>query len=166
MVPAVKHLHGEPVALSDPSDQDVVRSRLCRTQWPSRKVGRAGPPAGSTAKARFFKISQEVTGICDLPHRGRLSGHRRGPEQDRSRENGTIIQKCFLHVLTIRRRPYQGLARRTASAWSDPFRPVPSRIGRSPSLPRFRPDFANFRCKTRVVTVQDGRDSAAKRYQT
>jgi hypothetical protein len=32
MVPSVQHLHGEAVALSDPSDQDVVRSRLCRTQ--------------------------------------------------------------------------------------------------------------------------------------
>jgi hypothetical protein len=24
MVPSVKHLHGEPVALSDPSDQNLV----------------------------------------------------------------------------------------------------------------------------------------------
>src|ERR1019366_8066929 len=58
MVPSVQHLHGEPVALSDPSDQDVVRGRLCRTQWPSRKVGRIGLPGGSIAKARFFKLSQ------------------------------------------------------------------------------------------------------------
>jgi len=39
MVPSVKHLHGEPVALSDPSDQNFVWSRLCRVQWPSRRVG-------------------------------------------------------------------------------------------------------------------------------
>ena len=58
MVPSVQHLHGEAVALSDPSDQDVVRSRLCRTQWPSRKVGRIGVACGSMAKARFFKLSQ------------------------------------------------------------------------------------------------------------
>jgi len=58
MVPSVQHLHGEPVALSDPSDQDIVRSRLCRTQWPSRKVGLIGLAGGSIAKARFFKLSQ------------------------------------------------------------------------------------------------------------
>ena len=54
MVPSVQHLHGEPVALGDPSDQDIVRSRLCRTQWPSRKVGRVGMPEGSTSKAKIF----------------------------------------------------------------------------------------------------------------
>jgi hypothetical protein len=43
--------------LSDPSDQDVVRSRLCRTQWPSRKVGRIGLPDGSIQTAKFFKLS-------------------------------------------------------------------------------------------------------------
>jgi hypothetical protein len=58
MVPSVQHLHGEAVALSDPSDQDVVRSRLCRTQWQSRKVGRIGLAGGSTGKANFFKLSQ------------------------------------------------------------------------------------------------------------
>jgi len=73
MVPSVQHLHGEPVALSDPSDQDVVRSRLCCAQWPSRKVGRAGSAGGSTAKARFFKLSQDHGCIWDLPHRTRFS---------------------------------------------------------------------------------------------
>src|SRR5947208_10116876 len=58
MVPSVQHLHGEPVALSDPSDQDIVRSRLCRTQWPSRKVGLIGLAGGSIAKARFFRLPQ------------------------------------------------------------------------------------------------------------
>jgi hypothetical protein len=42
MVPSVQHL--------DPSDQDVVRGRLCRTQWPSRWVGRIGVACGSMAK--------------------------------------------------------------------------------------------------------------------
>ena len=56
MVPSVQHLHGKAVALSDPSDQDVVRSRLCRTQWPSRKVGRIGLAGGSIGQARFFKL--------------------------------------------------------------------------------------------------------------
>ena len=56
MMPSVQHLHGEPVALSDPSDQDIVRSRLCRTQWPSRRVGRIGVAGGSMGKARFFKL--------------------------------------------------------------------------------------------------------------
>src|SRR6202011_1971852 len=67
MVPSVQHLHGEAVALGDPSDQAVVRSRLCRTQWPSRKVGRIGLAGGSTPKARFFKLSQGSSPICDLP---------------------------------------------------------------------------------------------------
>src|SRR5258706_2561135 len=58
MVPSVQHLHGEPVGLSDPSDQDIVRCRLCRTQWPSRKVGLIGLAGGSIAEARFFKLSQ------------------------------------------------------------------------------------------------------------
>jgi hypothetical protein len=56
-VPSVQHLHGKPVALSDPSDQDVVRSRMCRTQWPSRKVGRIGLPDGSIQTAKIFKLS-------------------------------------------------------------------------------------------------------------
>jgi hypothetical protein len=58
VVPAVQYLHGKPVALGDSSDQDVVRGRLCRTQWPSRKVGRIGLRGGSMGKARFFKILQ------------------------------------------------------------------------------------------------------------
>ena len=58
MVPSVQHLHGEPVALSDPSDQNLVRSRLCRTQWPSRRVGRIEMTGGSIRKARFLKLWQ------------------------------------------------------------------------------------------------------------
>src|SRR6202043_672673 len=56
VVPSVQHLHGEPVALSDPGDQNVVRSRLCRTQWPSRKVGRGGLAEGSMGWARISNI--------------------------------------------------------------------------------------------------------------
>jgi hypothetical protein len=68
-VPSVQHLHGKPVALSDPSDQDVVRSRLCRTQWPPRKVGRFEWAGGSTKKARFFNLSEVPACICDVPHK-------------------------------------------------------------------------------------------------
>jgi hypothetical protein len=56
VVPSVQDLHGEPVALSDPSDQNLVRSRLCRTQWPSRKIGRIGVAGGSIGEARFFRL--------------------------------------------------------------------------------------------------------------
>src|ERR1700676_3354461 len=65
MMPSVQHLHGEAVALSDPSDQDVVRSRLCRTQWPSRKFGRIGSALGSMEKERFLKLSQYSAVTCD-----------------------------------------------------------------------------------------------------
>jgi len=56
MVPPVQHLHGEPVALGDPGDQDFVRGRLCHAQWPSRRVGRVEAAGGSTGVARFFGI--------------------------------------------------------------------------------------------------------------
>jgi hypothetical protein len=58
MVPSVQHLHGKPVALGDSSDQDIVRGRLCRTQWPSRKVGRIGLRGGSMGKAKLFGLLQ------------------------------------------------------------------------------------------------------------
>src|SRR6476646_17398 len=82
MVPSVQHLHGEPVALSDSSDQDIVRSRLCRTQWPSRKVGLIGLAGGSIPKARFFKLSQQRVGICDVAHGRRWPVRHRGDEGD------------------------------------------------------------------------------------
>jgi hypothetical protein len=81
--------------LSDPSDQDVVRSRLCRTQWPSRKVGRIGLACGSMAKARFFKLSQYLACICDVAHRRPVFGRRRACRGERSRKIGIIIQKYF-----------------------------------------------------------------------
>jgi hypothetical protein len=58
VVPAIQHLHGKPVTLGYTSDQDIVRGRLCRTQWPSRKVGRIGRRGGSMGKAGFVKILQ------------------------------------------------------------------------------------------------------------
>src|SRR6201999_325693 len=67
MVPSVQHLHGEPVALSDPGDQDLIGSRLCRTQWPSRRVGRVGRQAGSMKKARFCELPQLYGVICEVP---------------------------------------------------------------------------------------------------
>src|SRR3979490_224313 len=95
MVPSVQHLHGEAVALSDPSDQDVVRSRLCRAQWPSRKVGLIGLPGGSIAKARFFKLSQWLGCICDVPHRTRFSGIRWRWGDSRNQKTGIIIHKML-----------------------------------------------------------------------
>jgi hypothetical protein len=58
MMPSVQYLHRKPVALSDPRDQDVVRGRLCRTQWPSRNVGRGKVAAGSMVKENLLKISE------------------------------------------------------------------------------------------------------------
>jgi hypothetical protein len=75
-VPSVQHLHGEPVALSDPGDQDFVRSRLC-TQWPSRKVGRVGLPWGSKGEAKFFELADLHGCICDVPHKRSLSRENR-----------------------------------------------------------------------------------------
>jgi hypothetical protein len=118
MVPSVKHLHGEPVALSDPSDQDIVRSRLCRTQWPSRKVGRIGLAGGSMETARFLKLSQVRDFICDLPHSRR-----------RERRIGIIVQKTFF-TRPSRCRPYQRFAGKAALAY---------RFHTNPSFPA-RPD--------------------------
>jgi hypothetical protein len=55
MMPSVQHLHGEPVALSDPAEEGFIRGSG-RAQWPSRKVGLAGLAAGSMTTARFFKL--------------------------------------------------------------------------------------------------------------
>jgi hypothetical protein len=68
MVPSVQHLHGEPVALSDPADQDFVRSGSC-AQWPSRRIGRMGLACGSIKQARFFSLRLYVASMCDLPHK-------------------------------------------------------------------------------------------------
>jgi hypothetical protein len=76
MVPSVKHLHGKPVALSDPADKDFVR-RSCRAQWPSRKVGLAGLAIGSMVTARFFKLPGLSGDLCDVPHiQKEFDGHR------------------------------------------------------------------------------------------
>src|SRR5262249_3167563 len=69
MVPSIQHLHGEPVALSDPGDKDFVRSRLCRAQLPSRRVGLVEMRCGSKEKVRFFKLSQLRKCICDVAHK-------------------------------------------------------------------------------------------------
>jgi hypothetical protein len=84
MVPSVQHLHREAVALSDPGDQDIVRSRLCSTQWPSRNVGRLGSAAGSMARARFFRSRQRPDWICDEG-----GGIGFTPAMQRSRENNS-----------------------------------------------------------------------------
>lgn len=54
MVPSVEHLHGKPVARGNPSDQDLVRSRLGRTQRPTRKVGRVDLGVGSNVTGKIF----------------------------------------------------------------------------------------------------------------
>src|SRR5215210_5544397 len=93
MVPSVQHLHGETVALRNPGDQDVIRSRLCRTQWPSRKVGRIGLVAGSMEKARFFRYSQHRDCICDAPDKRLAKGN--GPVWAEQSTRGTIVGNTF-----------------------------------------------------------------------
>src|SRR6202022_2036287 len=132
MVPSVQHLHGEPVALSDPSDQDIVRSRLCRTQWPSRKVGLVGLAGGSIEKARFFKLSQQPDCICEVPHRMRFSGSDRKCGSKPSEFTGIIIRKRFLEPGAIRSRAYQGLVHKTETA-------QPVRLRRPESEPAPQP---------------------------
>src|SRR5262249_37190622 len=68
MVPSIQHLHGEPVALSDPADEDFVRNSW-HAQWPSRRVGLAGLADGSMTTARFLRLPQYPSGECDLSHR-------------------------------------------------------------------------------------------------
>jgi hypothetical protein len=123
-------LHGEPVALSDPSDQDIVRSRLCRTQWPSRKVGRIGLAAGSMGTARFLKLSQVRDFTCDLPH-------SRGDK----RKIGIIIRKYFLHApvatATAIMPTLSRLCRQSSPWFPSPHQPVFSGLGRSPAGTRF-----------------------------
>src|SRR5262249_3742349 len=72
MVPSVQHLHGKPVALSDPGDQDVVRNRRS-AQFPSRRFGRSELAGGSMRYARFFNLSQKSARLCDLPHKDKFS---------------------------------------------------------------------------------------------
>src|ERR1700758_770950 len=68
MVPSIQHLHGEPVALRDPGDQDFVRSRLWCAQGPSRRICRMGLPGGSIAMPRIFNMPWPRECMCDLPH--------------------------------------------------------------------------------------------------
>jgi hypothetical protein len=145
MVASVQHLHGKPVALSDPSDQDFVRSRLCRTQWPSRKVGRNGLPGGSTGKARFFNLSPKPAGICDVAHKIPSLRDRRANLANRPRKNGIIIRKYLLQNLIVhtdlndvplpRPRPHPARART----------PVPT----DSLLARYYRDTANFHRENR-----------------
>jgi hypothetical protein len=137
MVPPIQHLHGEAVALSDPSDQDVVRGRLCRTQWPSRKVGRIGLASGSMEKARFRNLSQVPGRICDLHHRTRFFGSPRAGNDKPSVKIGIIIPQCLLHAWTVRRQPYQGLIDKTALA--RPPSPPPALPPHRVTLPESRP---------------------------
>jgi hypothetical protein len=61
-----------------------VRSRRCRTQRPSRKVGRGVLTSGSMQEARFFKSSQHRDWICDAPDKRRVTGKvRRGMRNQR-----------------------------------------------------------------------------------
>src|SRR6185437_8241791 len=105
MVPSIQHLHGEPVASSDPSDQDLIRSRLCRTQWPSRRVGRVGRLAGSIKKARFCNLPQWYGAICEVPHRRWKKSGPRTAIGNPNRNLGIIILQYPLCAPTIRRGP-------------------------------------------------------------
>ena len=67
MVASVQHLHGGPVALSDPGNQDSVRSRSCRTQGPSRRICRVESASGSTLAKYFLPRPRES--ICDQSRR-------------------------------------------------------------------------------------------------
>ena len=68
VVPSVQDLHRKAVALSDPGDQDFVRSRRCRAQWPPRNVGRVGLAEGSKTGTRILTLPQLRSRECDLPH--------------------------------------------------------------------------------------------------
>jgi hypothetical protein len=151
-VPSVQHLHGEAVALSDPSDQDVVRSRLCPTQWPSRKVCRIGLTGGSMGKARFCKLSQLPESVCDLPHRRGFSGSHRACGNKQTEIIGIIIQKNFLRA--------QACAADLTKAWSTKQYLRDGCLRRRPTgsgLPRHNLRIrANLRCQTRVITACAG----------
>ena len=95
MVPPVQHLHGEPVTLGDPGDQDLVRSRLCHAQSPSRKIGRVDAGDGSTGGVKFFNLPQSYGDLCDLPHIRAISLSR--PWRSALwLQDGNIIQKHSL----------------------------------------------------------------------
>jgi hypothetical protein len=64
MLASVKSLHGEPVALNDPSDQVIACVVL---NGPSRRVGRIGLPAGSIKKQAFPNCDNPPGRICDVP---------------------------------------------------------------------------------------------------
>ena len=94
MVPPVQHLHGEPVTLGDPGDEDLVRSRLCHAQSPSRKVGRVDTADGSTGGAKLFNIPQSYGRLCDPPHiRAFFSSHPR--RSAATIQIGNIILRYF-----------------------------------------------------------------------
>jgi len=156
-VPSVQHLHGEAVALGDPSDQDIVRSRLCRTQWPSRKVGRIGLAGGSMGKARFCTLSQEAAGICDVPHRCRFPDNRRDGANELKQRIGTIIQKRFLPVHATRS-TIARLGQQNSTRPAGAPTPLPGlRRGASP-----RPNPAKFHCQTREIATLGAPKSVPK----
>ena len=129
MVPAVQHLHGEPVALGDPSDQDIVRSRLCRTQWPSRKVGRRGWQAVRRKSQDF--VNYPTMSYCDVPHRAIKKVSDTGADPS-SRTIGIIIQRYFLTPHRRSQTTYQG---RLIAQISFFYRPT-NGSGRFRQLPR------------------------------
>src|SRR5258708_38021313 len=107
---------------------------------------------GSTGKARFFTLRQCPDCMCDLPHRRELPNVFFA-ENQRIPEIGIMIRKYFPSDRPHPLRPYQGLARKAASACGPgPARPVIEAV-------RARPD---FRCETGQWQHFNGSDSAPK----
>src|SRR4051794_9715168 len=119
MVPSVKHLHGEPVALGDPRDQDIVRGRMCRTQWPSRKVGRDGMAGGSMGKANLLKLSRGWHGSViyrtEVDSLKAPSGRRRGDgvlsRYNNTRQFPSPIRVCKLIRASLSKQPTDRVTR-------------------------------------------------------
>jgi hypothetical protein len=55
--------------------------------------------AGSTPRARFFKLSQLETRICDLPHKSNTFRGSRPAGGSLHGKNGIIVYKTFLITL-------------------------------------------------------------------
>jgi len=118
---------------------------------------------GSIGKARFFKLSQERGGICDIPHRTKISGKDRTCRQQSFDKIGIIVLKHFLRAQASRPAanltkalPTKQLRRNRCTVTV--ARPL-HRVG------VHYPDTANFHCQTRAKATFCN-SQRAKRYQT
>jgi hypothetical protein len=91
-MPAVQNLHRNTVALSNPGDQNIVRSSLRGTHWPSHKVGRLETKEGSTGKGKIFLLTGLSRCICELDHirRNFSKPEPRTDPADRSRDSDRV----------------------------------------------------------------------------